>query len=105
MVYLYRVGREGNGGGSCLVASFFGIGKGSVDNYVRRCVKALKEIKKDVVYWPDEQERKEMRNRLSLKGFWHCVGIIDGTLVQLSFCPEAYHECYFSHKSMYALNV
>ena len=46
-----------------------------------------------------------MRNRLSLKGFRHCVGIIDGTLIQLAFRPEAYHECYYSRKCMYALNV
>ena len=105
LVYLFRIGTEGNGGGSGRVASYFGIGKGSVDNYVKRCVSALMEIKKEVVYWPDENERMEMRNRLSLKGFHHCVGIIDGTLVQLTFRPESYHECYFSRKCMYALNV
>ena len=105
LVYILRVGREGVAGGSLQVATFFGIGKGSVNNYVRRCVKALKLIKKDVVYWPDKEERMEMRNRLSLKGFRHCIGIINGTLVQLCFRPEAYHECYYSCKCLYALNV
>ena len=62
-------------------------------------------MKDKVVYWPDKKERKEMRNRLALKGFRHCVGIIDGTLIELGFRPQAYHECYYSRKCMYALNV
>ena len=72
---------------------------------MNRVVSALKEIKKEVVYWPDASERKEMRNRLAAYGFRHCVGIIDGTLIILDYRPEAYHECYFSRKSFYALNV
>ena len=62
LVFLYRIGKEGNGGNAVAVASFFGIGKGSVSNYVRRCVQALHEIKDEVVGWPDELERIQMRN-------------------------------------------
>ena len=62
-------------------------------------------MKEEVIYWPDDKERLEMRKRLSAYGFRHCVGIIDGTLIQLVFRPEAYHECYYTRKSMYALNV
>ena len=105
LVYLFRIGREGSNGGSLHVSNFFRIGKGSVNNYVRRCVAALDEIKDKVVYWPEAAERKEMRNRLSAYGFRHCVGIIDGTLIILEHRPQAYHECYFSRKSFYALNV
>jgi hypothetical protein len=105
LVYLYRVGREGTGGGCLQVCGFFGISKGSVTNYVRRCVNALLELKEEIVFWPNEKERIKMRNRLALRGFRHCVGIIDGTLVELSFRPLAYHECYYSRKCMYALNV
>ena len=72
---------------------------------MKRCVAALLELKEEVVYWPDAMERIEMRNRLSAYGFRHCVGIIDGTLIILDFRPEAYHECYYSRKSFYALNV
>ena len=105
LVFLYRIGVEGCCGGSARVALFFGIGKGSVLNYVRRCVKALHEIKDEVVSWPDVNQRLEMRNRLAAYGFRHCVGIIDGSLVLLDFRPELYHECYYSRKSVYALNV
>ena len=105
MVFLFRVGKEGVSGGSLTVSYYFGIAKGSVNNYVRRVVKALLELKKENLSWPSEDEKKEIKDRLSLKGFRHCIGIIDGTLIRLIFRPEAYHECYFSRKSMYALNV
>ena len=105
LVFLYRIGKEGVGGGSQNIAAYFGIGKGSVKNYVNRVVMALHEMKDEVVYWPDEDERMEMRRRLSALGFRHCVGIIDGTLVILDFRPESYHECYYSRKCFYALNV
>jgi hypothetical protein len=105
LVFLFRVGKEGTGGGALSVASHFGIGKGSVKNYVRRCVKALHEIKDSVVYWPSQEERDLMKARLAAFGFRHCVGIIDGTLIVLDFKPEKYHECYYSRKCCYALNV
>ena len=79
LVFLYRIGKEGSSGGPMQVSLYFGIWKGSVKNYVRRVVRALHEIMDEVVFWPDEEERKEMRNRLSAYGFRHCVGIIDPT--------------------------
>jgi hypothetical protein len=105
LVFLYRVGNEGPAGGEIRICQFFGIGKGSIKNYERRVVSALHEIIDDVVSWPDANERLEMRGRLEAYGFRHCVGIIDGTLVLLDFRPEKFHECYFSRKSNYALNV
>jgi hypothetical protein len=105
LVFLFRVGKEGTGGGALSVSHHFGIGKGSVKNYVSRCVKALHEIKDDVVSWPSPEDRDAMRSRLAAYGFRHCVGIIDGTLVVLDFKPEKFHECYYSRKCCYALNV
>jgi hypothetical protein len=58
-----------------------------------------------VVYWPDENERDEMKARVASTGFQHCVGIVDGTLVVLEFKPKKYHKCYYSHKCVYGLNV
>ena len=105
LVFLFRIGKEGTGGSCGDIAIHFGIGKGTIKNYCRRSVNALLEMKKETIYWPDKDERLEMRNRLSANGFRHCVGIIDGTLIGLAFRPEAYHECYYTHKSTYALNV
>jgi hypothetical protein len=105
LVFLFRIGKEGTGGSAAAVSSHFEIGRGSVINYVRRCVKALHELKEEVVAWPNEDDKKEMKARLSALGFRHCIGIIDGTLVVLDFQPEKFHECYYSRKSCYALNV
>jgi hypothetical protein len=105
LVFLFRIGKEGTGGGALSVSTHFGIGKGSVKNYVRRCVLALHEIKDDVIRWPDTNDRDAMRARLAAYGFRHCVGIIDGTLVVLDFKPEKFHECYYCRKCCYALNV
>jgi hypothetical protein len=105
LVFLFRVGKQGSCGSSVAVSGFFGIGKGSVNNYVRRCVAALQEIHNDVVYWPEQAERNEMKARVAATGFRHCVGIIDGTMVTLEFKPQKYHECYYSRKCVYGLNV
>jgi hypothetical protein len=105
LVFLFRVGKQGTCGSSIAVGNYFGIGKGSVNNYIRRCVEALHEIHDDVVYWPNKTERDEMKARVASTGFRHCVGIVDGTLVVLEFKPEKYHKCYYSHKSVYGLNV
>jgi hypothetical protein len=88
LVFLWRIGKEGSGGGTLSVSSYFGIGKGSVVNYVRRCVKALHKFKDNVVYWPDEEEREMMKTRLSASGFCHCIGIIDRMLIVLDSRPE-----------------
>jgi hypothetical protein len=104
-VFLYRVGKEGSGASLLAISTHFGIGKGSVKNYIKRCTRALLEMKEDVVYWPDQKERDQMKTRLAAHGFRHCVGIIDGALIVLDTRPEKYHECYYLCKSCYALNV
>jgi hypothetical protein len=105
LVYLFRVGKSGSGGSANACSTHFGIGVGSIYAYVRRVVEALLSLSKDVIYWPDKNERNDMKSRLSSTGFRHCVGIIDGTLIVLENKPEKFHECYYSRKSCYALNV
>jgi hypothetical protein len=67
-----------------------------VNNYARCCVEALHEIHDQGVYWPDENENDEMKGRVASTGFWHCIRIVDGTLVVLELKPKKYHECYYS---------
>jgi hypothetical protein len=98
-VFLWRISKEGSGGSHLSVSSYFGIGKGSVANYIHRCVTALHEIKNDVMKWPNQEERNEMKMRLNATDFRHCVGIIDGTLEGLDTRPNEFHECYYSRKS------
>jgi hypothetical protein len=93
LVYLFRVGKSGSGGSAHACSTHFGIGVGSIYACVRRVIEALLSLSKDVIYWPDEKERNDMKSRLSSTGFRHCVGIIDGTLIVLDNKPEKFHEC------------
>ena len=82
MVYLYRVGKEGNGGNGRAVGAFFRIGYGTVNNYVKNVITAILSIKNWFLNWPTDQEKEDMKLRCGVsKGFFHCVGIIDGTLI------------------------
>lgn len=87
LVFLFHIGREGTAGSNLAVSQYFGIGIGSVGNYVKYTIWALKEIKNKVVYWPNNEEKEQMKSRLACTGFRHCVVIIDGTLIVLDFRP------------------
>lgn len=105
LVFLYRCGRHGNSGSDHEVALYFGIASGSVKNYVKNIVTAIKSLEPEIVSWPNEEERNEMKVRLAATGFRHCVGIADGTLIPLTRKPKVFHECYFCRKNFYAINV
>jgi DDE superfamily endonuclease len=67
----------------------FSIGYGSGDKYRERVTKAIRDLLPKYLYWPDEEERKEMSLEILKKyGFPHCVSIADGTLFPLVFEPE-----------------
>lgn len=55
-----------------------------------RCVEAILSLRDEYIVWPNENERKEISKRI-LKKYQipNSVGIIDGTLLQLAFMPEA----------------
>jgi hypothetical protein len=56
------------------------------------------------VFWPDEQERLEISQRLREKHhFPKCVGAIDGTHLGLAFKPEKDGEEYWTRKQHYAV--
>jgi hypothetical protein len=106
IVYLYRLGREGADGSAISIATFFGLGKGTVSVYIARVVKAIKAFKNDVVHWPDAQEKENIKSRIRVKhGFQNCIGIIDGTLIGLATKPSVFGESYFCRKHIYAINV
>ena len=70
LVFLFRVGRYGNSGSDHEVALYFGISSGSVKNYIKNIVAALKSIEADVVSWPNERERNEMSFSSVGKNSW-----------------------------------
>ena len=63
--------------------TWFGIGKGSVQNYRRNARDAVLEMLKDsAIYWPDSDERREIARRFEeeFQTFKNLVNVSDGTL-------------------------
>ena len=106
LVLLKYMGSEGNACTALAVKEGLGIGKGSVRNYLLRAVEAVLSLFKDTVFWPGEEERKEIRNRFREKYFFpYCVGAVDGTHLGLAFKPELDGEDYWTRKQAYAVSA
>ena len=106
IVFLYRVGQTGSSASDINISSALMIGKGTVAKYVKNVITALNSMKDEVIPWPTESERREMKNRVGvLHGFKNCIGIIDGTLIPLEARPTKDHMCYFSRKCCYCIVV
>lgn len=89
MVLLKYLGTEGTGGSNNDLRSHFGIGRGTAEVYKERAVKAIRSLKKETVFWPSEEERKEIAARIMRDFDWpNCIGLIDGTLFPLAFAPQ-----------------
>jgi hypothetical protein len=87
MVFLQRVGFNGNGASSSLIALRLGISRGSVEGYYLRCLKVIHTWRTEIISWPDVIERAEIAKRISNQcngRFKSCVGYVDGTLIP--FC-------------------
>ena len=106
LVFLYRLGCQGSAASDTAVANFFGIGKGTVKNFIRRVVSAIRSLKDTYIVWPSGSEKEEMKQRIKVKyGFQQCIGIIDGTLIVLATRPQEYGDSYYCRKNCYAINV
>ena len=106
LVFLRRLGCEGVEGSRVSLASFFGIGKGTVDLYVERVVDALLELKDKVVIWPKGEKKETLKREIKCNfGFQRCIGIIDGTIIILNDRPLKFGDSYWCRKHCYSLNV
>ena len=87
---LHFLGMEGNGASNQYARDVFKKGVGTHQFYRDRCVKAIFDcLFRTTVTWPDEVERKEISKRIFERyGLPNCVGIADGTLFPLRFCPQ-----------------
>jgi hypothetical protein len=77
LVLLKYMGSESNACTAIAVKEELSIGEGSVRIYLFRAVKAVLSLFKDTVFWPNEEEHREIRNRFHDKYcFPYCVGAI-----------------------------
>jgi hypothetical protein len=99
LVLLKYLGTCGNDASAMKLALLFGIGYGTVLNYIHLAMKAILRLRDQIVFWPGEEERIQISTRfLNDYGFPNCVGIIDGTLFPLEFKPRLNGEDYFTRK-------
>ena len=103
LVYLFYVGtREQN---ATKMSKFFEMGYGSIKNYIKRVICAIKYLRDEFIRWPLQEEREQISRRIFLDyGFPHCVGIIDGTLIFLETKPQWCGEDFNTRKGGYGVN-
>ena len=106
LVFLYVAGSSGSDLNYKKVAKRFNVSQGIVRLYVKRVKAAILSLEESVVVWPDGDERREVSTRFLRKYvFPNCVGIGDGTYLNLMSKPTRYGENYKTRKGPYALNA
>ena len=104
LVLLKFLGSMGNASSSRNISSFFGIGYGTVEICKNRVMEALLSLEKTTVFWPDAEQRKIAAKIFEESYiFPNCVGIIDGTLLNLAAKPTKFGENYLSRKRAYSV--
>jgi hypothetical protein len=108
MVALWRLGCFGNGASVGMIATFFGIGEGTVEVYINRClivaILALQAQEK-LLAWPTSESRAELQKDFKDLGFDKCVGVIDGTLIIVQDCPQHDGPNYYNRKGSYGITT
>ena len=61
LVFLRQMGAEGTKASSAKLAHEFGIGKGSVNLYIKCARKAILDLEYKFVSWPDEMKKNASR--------------------------------------------
>jgi hypothetical protein len=72
--------------------------------YCDRVSKALQRLKRGYLVWPGRQPRRIIKLAFGAKGFPGCIGVLDGSLIQLSNKPQVLGELYWCQKKMYVVS-
>jgi len=106
LVLLKYLGSEGYSSSSIAVKEGLGIGKGSVRNYLLRAIKGIMSLFNQTVFWPHEDEMKEISSYFHAKyKFAHFISVIDGMHLGLAFKPELHRGDYFTQNQQYAIST
>lgn len=76
---LRRLGHDDTSNSTDSLSIQFGVGKGTVTLYTRRCLTAIKEELGFLVQWPNEEERASIARSIQRDYFFRdCIYYIDG---------------------------
>ncbi|TBU21487.1 hypothetical protein BD311DRAFT_229768 [Dichomitus squalens] len=99
-VFLCRMGNES----AVKTASFASVSEGAVFLYTERVCTALRNIRNQHIYWPEDDERERFSDAMSEWGFPGCLGSGDGTYIRLEKRPSQNGYAYWCRKKMYAVS-
>ena len=106
LVALERLGFDGNSCSVGKVARSLGIGNGTVILYTSRVIEALMSLHDEYISWPTREQKKVTSDYFEEHhGFKGCIGVVDGTFVNLCRKPTVDPETYWSRKKRYSMNV
>jgi len=89
MVFLKYLGSYGKEASLQKIGRAMGISKGASNECMMRTSGAILKLQKQAIRWPDDEERKRISGRISkAHDFFHCDGLIDGTLFPC-LCTDA----------------
>lgn len=77
--------------------------------YTQRCIEALHEtlLNKGFLHWPDAEERRLIQHEIGCNSlFGNCVGLIDGTQIELEYIPGRDDKLlWYGRKDKYGFNI
>lgn len=105
--FLKMLGSSGNAASPIAVCDLLGIRIGSYYTAIREIRYLILQLKKSVLFWPNERERSQISRRI--EDDFHlpnCLGAIDGTLFRFASKPAVPNaEDYYDRKCGYSINA
>lgn len=106
MIVLQRLGCYGNGAAAGRLATNGGFSSGSVHKFTDRVYRAIRNLRRQAITWPDAEERQRISGRMDVKfGLPGGIGVIDGTPVVFAQRPAIDGETFWTRKCHYAYNL
>jgi hypothetical protein len=100
------IGCKGKAGSNYNIRNMFKIGRGTANLYCKHVLDAVMYLSAKFIKWPDASERGETGQRLGEKHFPLCVGIVDGTILELMVKPRRHDACdFWCQKKCHALST
>jgi hypothetical protein len=86
------------------VSTVASIAEGSIYTYVERVSQAFTHIRDEHLHWPGSLRRAAISERMAVRGFPGCIGVVDGSLIRLAEKPLNHGYNYWSRKKFYAVS-
>lgn len=108
-VWLYRLGRSGNGSGVRDTSTQCQCSVGSVVNWTNMILAGLEELEPEIMTFATEDERARasawVQEKTGVEDWGRGWLAVDGTLIDLASRPGLNQREYFTHKGTHALNI